>query len=252
MVLVILRPMKIGMLCAAALAGAILPASVVDAAEMEPDKDPQFEKMLQEAHDLINAKQLRPAIEKCDRVLAAFQERYGKAKEKIYCARGSAENLGYLLKATSEADKGKSGGKKVAMVISPTWASAWFIKGYALEEMGKIADAKSALKHALELSPWNSHYLSELAYLTAMEKNLPEAKKLYEAAEEHAELSPDDSKAEERGRARRGIGYVLVEMGKLDEAEKKYQECLRDDPNDKKAAAELEYVRNLKAKMRAR
>jgi hypothetical protein len=41
---------------------------------------------------------------------------------------------------------------------------------------------------------------------------------------------------------------VLVELGQLAEAEKKYQQCLRDDPNDKKAAAELEYVRGMKAK----
>jgi tetratricopeptide (TPR) repeat protein len=53
------------------------------------------------------------------------------------------------------------------------------------------------------------------------------------------------------GRARRGIGYVLVELGKLDEAEKKYQQCLADNPKDSRAAAELEYVRNLKAKRKS-
>lgn len=244
--------MKTAMLCSGAWAiSAILAASPVNAGDKEPDNDPQFETSLQEAHDLINRKQLRPAIEKCDKVIAAFQERYGKSKEKIYCARTSAENLGYLMKAASELDNGKSGGKKNAIVISPTWASAWFIKGYALEEMGKVAEAKSALKQALELSPWNSHYLSEFAYVTAIEKNFAEAKKLYEAAEEHAALSPDSSKTEDLARARRGIGYVLVELGKLDEAEKKYLECLKDDPNDKKAAAELEYVRELKAKTKS-
>ena len=249
MSLAILKLMKTVILCSGALAiSAILAASRVNATDKEPDKDPQFENLLQEAHDLINTKQLRPAIDRCDKVIAAFQERYGKSKEKVNCARTSAENLGYLLKAASEADKGKSGGKREAIVISQTWASAWFIKGYALEELGKVAESKSALKQALELSPWNSHYLSELAYVTAMEKNFAEAKKLYEAAEEHAELSPESSKAEELARARRGIGYVLVELGKLDEAEKKYLECLKDDPNDTKAAAELEYVRSRKAK----
>jgi Flp pilus assembly protein TadD len=69
-----------------------------------------------------------------------------------------------------------------------------------------------------------------------------------QAAEEHAALSPDDAKTEELGRARRGVGYVLVELRKLDEAEKKYQQCLKENPKDKKAAAELEYVRRLKAK----
>ena len=35
----------------------------------------------------------------------------------------------------------------------------------------------------------------------------------------------------------------FVELGKLDEAEKKYQQCLAADPKDTKAAQELEYVR---------
>jgi tetratricopeptide (TPR) repeat protein len=91
-------------------------------------------------------------------------------------------------------------------------------------------------------------YLSELGSIYKLEKNWPEAKKTFEAAEEHAALSPDDLKASELGLARRGLGYVLVELGQLAEAEKKYQQCLKDDPNDKKAAAELEYVRGLKAK----
>jgi tetratricopeptide (TPR) repeat protein len=75
--------------------------------------------------------------------------------------------------------------------------------------------------------------------------------KTYQSAEEHASLTPDDAKQAELGRARGGLSYVLVELGKLDEAEKKYQQCLRDDPNDKKAAAGLEYVRNLKAKTKS-
>jgi Flp pilus assembly protein TadD len=59
-------------------------------------------------------------------------------------------------------------------------------------------------------------------------------------------LEPD-----ELARARRGLGYVLVEMGKLNEAEKKYQQCLAADPKDTKAAQELEYVRGLRAKTKS-
>jgi hypothetical protein len=48
--------------------------------------------------------------------------------------------------------------------------------------------------------------------------------------------------------ARRGQGYVLVEPGKLDEAEEKYQQCIAANPNDSKAKAELDYVRKRKEK----
>jgi len=215
----------------------------------DPDKDPELPKLLQEARTLITKKKPQEGIATCDKVIARFTSHYANSKEKVYCARSSTESLGYLLQAAADMDKGKSEkGKKNAIVLSSTWASAYFLKGYAFQELGRIGDAKAALKLALELSPWSSLYLSELGSIYKLEKNWREAKKTFEAAEEHAALSPGDLKAAELGLARRGLGYVLVELGQFVEAEKKYQQCLKDDPNDTKAAAELEYVRGLKAK----
>ena len=45
---------------------------------------------------------------------------------------------------------------------------------------------------------------------------------------------------------------LLVERGKLDEAEEKYQQCISANPNDSKAKAELDYVREQKAKRKSR
>ena len=105
-----------------------------------------------------------------------------------------------------------------------------------------------AIRSAVALSPWSTLYLCELGSIYKLEKDWKRAQEAFETAEGEAAIAPDNSKAAELAQARRGLGYVLVELGKLDEAEKKYQECLKDDPNDKKAAAELEYVRNLKRK----
>jgi tetratricopeptide (TPR) repeat protein len=220
------------------------------AAPDDPDKDPALPKLVEDAQALIKNRQPKEAIAKCDKVIALFTSHYAKSKQRIYCARSSPETLGYLLQAAANSDKGKPG-KKNAIVLSSTWASAYFLKGYALQELNRITDAKSALMEALELSPWSSLYLSELGSIYKLEKNWKEAQKTFDAAEEHAALSPDDLKATELGLARRGQGYVLVELGHLAEAEKKYLQCLKDDPNDKKAAAELEYVRNLKAKTKS-
>jgi tetratricopeptide (TPR) repeat protein len=208
-------------------------------ASPDPDKDLQTPKFLEEARTLIDGKKTQAAIEKCEKVIALFKAHYANTKEKIYCARTSAESLGYLLKAAAE--------KHNAIALSSTWSDAYFMKGYALQELGRMAEAKSAVQQAVELSPWSSHYLSELGNIYELEKNWAKAKEIFEAAEEHAPLSPDEAKAAELGRARRGIAYVLVELGQLDEAEKKYQQCLKDNPNDTKATAELEYVRGLKA-----
>jgi tetratricopeptide (TPR) repeat protein len=214
------------------------------AAPPDPDKDPEMATLLQEARTLIDAKKPQPAIEKCEKVIARFKEHYGTRKETIYCARTSAENLGYMLKAAA--------GSHSAIAISSTWSTAYFMKGFALLDLGRLAEAKSALERAVELSPWNSQYLSELGNIHQMEKNWAKAREAFAAAEEHAELSPAEAKAGDLARARRGLGYVFVELGQLDEAEKKYQQCLATDPNDKKAAKELEYVRALRARTKSR
>ena len=210
----------------------------------DPEKDPQVSRLLQEARTLIQGKRLPDAIEKCDQVIASFKAHYESRKEKIYCARTSAESLGYLLKAGVD--------KVNAISLSATWADAYFIKAYALQDVGRIAEAKATIKLALELSPMSSHYLSELGNIYQSEKNWSKAEESFAAAEDNAPLSPDDVKAEELGRARRGLGYVFVEQGRLAEAEKKYLQCLEADPKDSRAAKELAYVRELRAKTKAR
>jgi hypothetical protein len=44
----------------------------------------------------------------------------------------------------------------------------------------------------------------------------------------------------------------LNELGRLDEAEKKYKQCLATDAKDAAATRELEYVRGLQAKKKSR
>jgi len=219
------------------------------AAAPDPDKDPQLPTLLEEARALIDRKHPQAGIEKCEKVIKAFQAHYGKSQHKIYCARSSTENLAYLLTAAAAMSKGEfDKDKKDAICLSSTWANAFYIKGYALQELRHFDEARAALKRAIEFSPQHSQYLSELGSLYVLEKNWPEAMKTFLAAEDNAAISPEDVRGDELGRARRGIGYVLVELGKLDEAEKKYQQCLADNPKDTRAAAELEYVRGLKAK----
>jgi tetratricopeptide (TPR) repeat protein len=228
---------------------AFLIGSETISAGTDPDKDASLSKMLEEARALIDNKKPQAAVEKCDKVIALFKAYYANSKKKIYCARTQAENLGYLMKAAADMDKGQfEAGKKEAIVLSSTWASAYFMKAYALQDLGQVPEAKSSILSAVALSPWSCLYLCELGSIYKLEKDWKRAREAYETAEGEAPLSPDNVKAAELAQARRGLGYVLVEMGKLDEAEKKYQQCLADDPNDRKAAAELEYVRNLKAK----
>ena len=209
----------------------------------DPEKDPQMANLLQEARGLIDNKKPAAAIEKCDMVITAFKARYGNSKQKITCGRTSAEVLGSLLQAAAE--------KNNAIGLSSTWADAYYMKAYALQDLGRLAAAKSNVQIALAMSPFNSQYRSELGEIYQLEKNWTKAKQEFAEAEDNAKLAPEDSKKAELGRARRGLAYVFVELGKLDEAEKKYQQCLAADPNDIRAKRELEYVRGLKAKKKS-
>ena len=59
------------------------------------------------------------------------------------------------------------------------------------------------------------------------------------------------SQIPQKGAALRGMGFALIEQGKLDEAEKKYKESLKADPDNKLALSELEYIKKLKAEKAA-
>jgi tetratricopeptide (TPR) repeat protein len=206
----------------------------------DPDKDPHMASLLQEARRLIDNKKPAAAIEKCDKVITAFKARYGNSKQKITCGRTSVEVLGSLLQAAVD--------KNDAIALSSTWADAYYMKAYALQDLDRIPAAKSNVELALAMSPFNSQYRSELGEIYQLEKNWSKAEQQFAEAEDNAKLAPEESKAAELGRARRGLAYVFVELGKLDEAEKKYQQCLAADPNDIRAKRELDYVRGLKAK----
>jgi tetratricopeptide (TPR) repeat protein len=218
-----------------------------------PDKDPQLLDLFKEAKILIEAKKPQSALEKYEKVIASFEAHYANNQSKIYCARGTTESATYLVMAAAAMTKGEfDKDKKNAITLSSTWADAYFMKAYALQDLGRIAEAKSAVQLALQLSPLSSRYLSEFGSIYVLEKNWAKAQEVFEKAEDNASLAPDDSKAEDLGKARRGLGYVFVELGQLDEAEKKYQQCLATDPKDTKAAQELEYVRGLRAKAKPR
>lgn len=90
----------------------------------DPDKDPRWTALVAESEQLATAKKSSVAIAKCDQIIAAFKAYYGKERRKIYCGNTSAEILGNLLRAAVKREN--------SIVLSPTWANAYFIKGYAL------------------------------------------------------------------------------------------------------------------------
>jgi tetratricopeptide (TPR) repeat protein len=184
----------------------------------------------------------RPAeaiAEQLDPAIAEFRKTYAHERRKIYCSRSEVETIANLLAAASKNID--------AVVQNGNWSQAYFLKGFALADLHRIPEAREELERALALSPFNSKYLSERAHLYVIDKNWIEAEALYQRAEEQARAtSPEEVKLSELTLALRGQGYVLVETGKLAEAEAKYRECIRLQPSDAKAAAELAYLEGRK------
>ncbi len=179
-----------------------------------------------------------------DKVIASYEAVYPADAKAIYCARSAPERLLYLMQAAVD--------KKASVVIGPTWCDAYFLRAYGLIELGRNAQARESLEKAVAMSPKNAHYLSELASLDLRENNWKEAITRYETASQLArEFSPPESKGIELGEALRGRGYVLAELGRLEEAEATYQQCLEINSADNAAIGELRYVQSQRQKQKS-
>ncbi|MGO4326258.1 tetratricopeptide repeat protein [Cupriavidus sp. 2TAF22] len=203
--------------------------------------DTEAARLLQEGSRLAIAGKRAEAIEDFDKVSAMYESALQGSKVKLFSARFQPEALFYLVEA--------SNAKTPARVVSGNWAYAYYMKGYVLVELGRLADAKVSLQQAIDLAPHNSQFLAELASVYQREKDWSLAMKTFQAAETQArEFSPPALKNAELSRAWRGQGYVYVEQHQLAEAEALYRKCLELDASDTRAANELRFIQAQRAK----
>jgi tetratricopeptide (TPR) repeat protein len=207
-----------------------------------PD-DAKAMQLLEEGQRLVKAKRPADAIPYFDQVAGLYQSRFKDKNVKYYSARTPTEMLLYMAGAAL-SDKPRSD----AVAVSANWGYAYYLKAYALIDLGRVGDAKTELLRATALSPQNAQFLAELGHVYQMEKNWTLAMDMFRRAEKATEFSPDQARDAEQARAWRGIGYVLVELGRLDEAESMYRKCLALNANDAMAQRELAYVLSQKAK----
>lgn len=207
------------------------------------DEDRAQQQLLAKAMKMIKAGQPDEAIAgPIAQVIAHYENGPGKEQGKRhYCARDQLESFLYLADAAKDHQD--------AVVLPQTWADAYFEESSALTDLGRLEESQAALHKAIALSPWNSLYLSELAYTYEKQHENEKALDLYTQAEGAAEFSPPDQKNSELGHALRGEGYALTELHRLDEAEAMYHKALKLDPNDQTSKNELEYIAQLREKL---
>lgn len=176
-----------------------------------------------------------------DVVIADCDAAYKESDKRLYFARTSAETLFYLLKSASE--------DQPAEVLEVPCSEAHYLAAYASLDLGNVSEAELHLTRALHWSPVNPLYTSELAHIRQIQRDWNGALTLFLEAEDNTKaFSPDDVQEIELARAKRGIGYSLIELGRLDEAEAKFLECLEIDQDDEAAKHELAYIGDLRTR----
>lgn len=200
----------------------------------------RFAPQMAEMIDLMKAHRFADAVARADEIDRAFTDAHRNGPV-AYCSRGGGETL---LELTQASTRNVS-----AVAIGTTWCEALYMKAYALVELGRPADAATVLDRVLTLAPFHSVYLSERGELRLRAKQFDAAMETFRRAEEHAGLTPNaDAVRSQKARACRGIGFALIELGRLDEAAENYRRCLTIDPGDRKSLQELGYIASLKAK----
>lgn len=203
---------------------------------------PDVGKELDTAKNMLDGRNPDAAIATVDKVIARFEQATANVDKVFYSARTREELIAYLGMSMDRPSP------RDAIGLGPEWMMALHFKGYALVEKGDIDGARAALEQARELAPLNSQVLSELAHTYQARKEWQQSLALFEEAEKASKWSPQADMVIERGRALRGIGFSLIELGRLDEAEAKFKECLAINPDDEYARSELGYIASLRGK----
>ncbi len=141
----------------------------------------------------MQSKKSTEAIQIFDSVAAGYENKYKDKNTKFYSARSPAETLFYTLDAAN-SNKGS------ATVVSGNWGYAYYLKAYALLDLGRVSEAKVQLQRAVTLSPQNSQFLSELGHVYQLEKNWQSALQIFQRAEAAAKRILANQRAERRAR----------------------------------------------------
>lgn len=227
--------------CVIAVIAALSGCASAPVKKVAPEKDPGSPKVhVAQGYDYLQSGKLNQAVEEFDLAIKKCEPLFSRDK-KIYTSRTPAESLIYVALA--------AGKNEAAEVLDTTCSDAYYLQGYAVLDFGKIEEAETYLKKAVSMAPMNAMYLSELGHIYQVRRDWNQALTYFIEAEDAAQIyTPEELKISELGRARRGVGFNLIELGKLDDAERKFREALALDGGDKVARNELEYIKQLRAK----
>jgi tetratricopeptide (TPR) repeat protein len=174
--------------------------------------------------------------------------RAGRSADALAILEPAAQKLAAFAKGSRAACLQDGAAPRGAVLLDGETCNALYLRAFALTELGRRYDAIEALQQLTALSPSYPRYMVELAYAYRANGDNDAALATYSKAAAMAALPANrDANKRYRAAALRGIGYLLVEKGDLVGGENAYRESLRDDPESKIAANELNYIARKKA-----
>lgn len=183
----------------------------------------------------IIAKEFDAASVLLEPAIAEFEAALLPAGKRVFCARSGPETLAYMGMAATA--------KEEAVALGTDYCQAIFLRAYLLTEAGRHDLAIETLSRLRELAPFNAQYFAELAFNMRSAGELDESLSLYEQARDAASWSPNDGDEKPwRAVALRGIGWIQIEKGQWDDAEKTFRESLENEPDNEMALSELDFI----------
>lgn len=218
---------------------AMLTAMPIVAAGQGKDRDSAADATIDRAFSAIEAGDAARALATVEPVVASFEKEYSGEKRQIFCSQTAEQDGYYLATAAGHTD--------TVRLVASTWCEALYVKAFALVDLDRLDDAQSAFERLVAFAPKHARYLNELAYVLLKKKDWRHSIQAYATAEAAASFTPE-RRDYERCVSFRGIGYDLVELGRLDEAEAAYRKCLAITPDEPKSLGEIEYIKEQRKK----
>lgn len=187
----------------------------------------------------IHAKRLEDADQKLSTVLSCFRA-FMTDSESIYVSVANAAEL--------DRYRSENRGDREVVWIDWGYREALSRKAFILSAQREFDKALELLRLEAKAAPYAAAPYTERGYVL---NGLRKPREALEAYRHGLALAREfeSSKAEEPV-ALRGIGFTLIELGDLDQAESMFRESLEIDPGNKLALNELGYIEHLRRSQR--
>lgn len=202
------------------------------------DRRTLVQRQLYDAFILYANEQNESALAIVETVIAEFESNRKNTDKTYYCASDRAEKAALVKLAARNGQHAEIGGRE--------WCDALFHKAVLMSEFKRFDEADRAFAQSVDMAPFNMGGLRKYALWLQSRGQWQRSINVFRSAISMNDYIPRKSRANFPARAYRGIGFGLIALGRLDEAEASYRESLKYDPDDSLVPRELEYIKMLR------